>query len=363
MSDFNEDPPLLKKALEDENRQKYGLKITFHEPESKATFMKGWQKRTPQTDEDLRRAYNRKYTCYAYLTGYKDLYGVDFDWVWVYEVFKRRYPELLKTCQIKTPNGYRLLYFTKNPENDDTWKNTLHVELQGGKPAIVYGFAKDESGQLQEYQRIGTYQIKHEPKIQDTLRSFLTELQESCDYISYPCISSKLKHKKNHLIHDQRLQIANFFCHGINDGGLSFEDARDFFITCPDYDPDKTTYHLKDTLKKIRAGKLNLPRCESIQKSFQWQDCVGCPRRGFTETLPETTTSKKQDYTITNLDNCLEIIKEGNPLESITKIISKDVKNEDHLIKLILLAMTSAYTPTPLNMALEGPQSEGNHIH
>ena len=214
---------------------------------------------------------------------------MDFDWVWVYEVFQRRYPELMKTYTVKTPNGYRLLYFTKNPENDDTWKNSLHVELQGGKPAIVYGKAQDESDKLQEYKRIGTYQIKHEPKIQETLRRFLTELQESCEYLTYPCVSSKLKHKKNQLSHDQRLHIANFLSHKVNEGNLSFEDARDFFKTCPDYNVDRTTYHLEDTLKKIQSGKLKPPRCQSLQKSFQWTDCQGCPRRSIAETSNEYT--------------------------------------------------------------------------
>lgn len=50
---------------------------------------------------------------------------------------------------------------------------------------------------------------------------------------------------------------------------------------------------------------------------------------------------------------------EPNPLDYITKYVSKSVKYENTLIKLAILVMASAYTPNPLNLALESPQSEG----
>ena len=48
-----------------------------------------------------------------------------------------------------------------------------------------------------------------------------------------------------------------------------------------------------------------------------------------------------------------------DPLDYIMKYVSKKVKHEPTLIKLAVLVMASAYTPNPLNLALESPQSEG----
>ena len=48
-----------------------------------------------------------------------------------------------------------------------------------------------------------------------------------------------------------------------------------------------------------------------------------------------------------------------DPLDHIMKYISKKVKHEETLIKLSILVMASTYTPNPLNLALESPQSEG----
>lgn len=48
-----------------------------------------------------------------------------------------------------------------------------------------------------------------------------------------------------------------------------------------------------------------------------------------------------------------------DPLDYIMRYVSKNVKHEPTLIKLALLVMASAYTPNPLNLALESPQSEG----
>ena len=48
-----------------------------------------------------------------------------------------------------------------------------------------------------------------------------------------------------------------------------------------------------------------------------------------------------------------------DPLKFITNYVSRKVKHEKPLIRLITLVMASAYTPNPLNLALESPQSEG----
>lgn len=47
------------------------------------------------------------------------------------------------------------------------------------------------------------------------------------------------------------------------------------------------------------------------------------------------------------------------PLNRMTEFISKTVKNEENLIKLLILSMFSAFTPDPINLGIEGPPGEG----
>lgn len=56
---------------------------------------------------------------------------------------------------------------------------------------------------------------------------------------------------------------------------------------------------------------------------------------------------------------CLGIVEHQDPLQYLTDYISKKVKYEKPFIKLLILAMVSAYTPNPLNIGIEGPPSEG----
>ena len=55
----------------------------------------------------------------------------------------------------------------------------------------------------------------------------------------------------------------------------------------------------------------------------------------------------------------MAVLTKDDPLQFIADTIGHEVKEEEALIKLASLVMLSAYTPNPVNMALEGPQSEG----
>lgn len=55
----------------------------------------------------------------------------------------------------------------------------------------------------------------------------------------------------------------------------------------------------------------------------------------------------------------MAVLTKDDPLQFIADTIGHEVKEEETLIKLATLVMLSAYTPNPVNMALEGPQSEG----
>ena len=53
------------------------------------------------------------------------------------------------------------------------------------------------------------------------------------------------------------------------------------------------------------------------------------------------------------------VVNKNIPLDRLVKYISKSVKQEKNLIKLLIFGMTSAYTPDPINIGIEGPPGEG----
>jgi hypothetical protein len=75
--------------------------------------------------------------------------------------------------------------------------------------------------------------------------------------------------------------------------------------------------------------------------------------------LNEKTSTKTRKPMDSLPEGVEEIFLDENPLDFMTKYVSKRVKNEETLIKLAILVMASTYTPNPLNIALESPQSEG----
>lgn len=78
-------------------------------------------------------------------------------------------------------------------------------------------------------------------------------------------------------------------------------------------------------------------------------------REDLKEEVPERPSqSFKAIY-----DKARSIIESENPLQEITDYIARSVKHDEILIKLSLIAMASTYTPNPINLALEGPPSEG----
>ena len=53
------------------------------------------------------------------------------------------------------------------------------------------------------------------------------------------------------------------------------------------------------------------------------------------------------------------VVNKNIPLDRMVKYISKSVKQEENLIKLLIFGMASAYTPDPINIGIEGPPGEG----
>lgn len=268
-------PNLVKQALDDQQRNKYHLNVTFHN-KNKKTFTKGWNRwsKVKQTEKELINSYKNIYTCYGFVTGYNGLFGVDFDWEWPYILCKNHFQDRFDTYTVRTPNqGYRCLFFTNNPKNDDIFKNNLHVELQGGKAAIVAGEANDEKGNLGHYEPLKTDIIRNDPEIQKDITNFLNKTIDKCNFIKYKCISSSLKYKKNNLSHEQRTSIGALFV--AND--VEEEAAIDFFRTCPDFNYQITNEHVGRLYNK---GFI-YPQCETLRRNFNWDEnnCSGCIRK------------------------------------------------------------------------------------
>ena len=394
MIEKSEKSPLLRAALDDKCRIEnklavvFGMSIPRKKKDGSTIYaktpnFKGWPDGAldNQSEADIKRIYSKngsKNQYYSYFAGIGGLLGIDFDWRWPYYLAQRHFKERFNTRTIQTPNGgYRVLFLTNNPESNEKYKSIPpHVEIHGtpgSRHMVVYGKAHDENGKLMEYKLVKDLPIRYDPNIIEDMMKFLDDIAEKADFLQWNCIKKATDLKTVNLGHLQRVHLGNLLLRK-----FSLEDSAYFFSLCPDFDYQYTKDRqlgksiqpkVKDAMEKeargeeLGKGDLKPPSCKTLIRDFKHEesDCQGCPRKNTNEPIEETSTItvETKDYTITNLDCCLEIIKEGNPLETITKIISKDVKHEDPLIKLILLVMTSAYTPNPLNLALEGPQSEG----
>ena len=301
-------PPLIEQALDDPVRRKYDLNVTFHN-ENKECFTKGWNNwsTNEQTELELKNSYIESCTCYGFVTGYNGLFGVDFDWEWPYHLCKEHFGERFDTYTVRTPNqGYRCLFITENPKNNDNFKNSLHVELQGGKAAIVAGEANDAAGNIREYIPIKTDLIKKDAEIQKDIIDFLNETLDKCNFIEYKCISSCLQHKKNNLSHEQRTSIgALLIAEGIDD-----EAIINFFRTCPNFDYTKTKEHIERLHKK----GFTYPKCETLKNNFNWdkKNCHGCIRQNNTKNIGNSDAKENLTTLIVNsIENMVELIMDN----------------------------------------------------
>lgn len=77
------------------------------------------------------------------------------------------------------------------------------------------------------------------------------------------------------------------------------------------------------------------------------------------ETFKEDAPERPSQSFRSVYDKARPLIESENPLQEITDYISRTVKHDEILVKLSLIVMASTYTPNPLNLALEGPPSEG----
>jgi len=134
---------LLESALNNPIRKRYGFNVLFAGPDKAPKLpWEKWQ-REQQSDEDIQAYYNGmgsdNVTCWGFVAGYKGLEAIDFDWPWVYRLWKARFGERAETLTVQTPNGgLRPHYLCSKPETHDRFKESLRVELKGSGRFIVY---------------------------------------------------------------------------------------------------------------------------------------------------------------------------------------------------------------------------------
>jgi len=107
-------PSLLDPALNNPIRRKYGFNVLFADinKRPKREWVK-WQSEA-QKDDDVRALFSTwkpdEATCWGFVCGYNRLEGFDFEWPWVYRLWKAKFGARAETLTVQTPNDL-LQYF------------------------------------------------------------------------------------------------------------------------------------------------------------------------------------------------------------------------------------------------------------
>lgn len=273
-------PTLLQAALNDEDREKYGLCVIFV-TKDKYPGIRGWQKygKEKQTENEVEELHNKlgiRNTGYSYFTGIGGLIDIDFDWPWLYKEALRRFGDRFDTKTLRTPNGgYRILFITDNPDDFlDFKEKPPRVEVHG-KPShqvVVYGSVLDDYDNIKSYNLVNNTEIRYDANILTDFKKFLNDIVNICFFLQYPCIQSQLNGKYIELTQEQRTSIGSLFAAE----NIDIELATEFYSCTDDFDTKKTREHLK----RLYDKGFKHPTCETLRKNFNWdkKKCKGCPR-------------------------------------------------------------------------------------
>jgi putative DNA primase/helicase len=227
-----------------------------------------WKHLTTQTEAELDQlitnTVNRtdiEATTWGIITGLNGICALDFDWEFLGYQWLRKFGERTKTLAIRTANlGFRFLFITEERENNNPYKNNLHVEIENRGFAVIGGSAQNEEGQTATYNIIKSLEIYEKnitfpltiqtdnTIIADT-KKWLSEILTKYDFLQYSCINVHINKKHIRLTHDQRLAIVNFMV------SKDFEDSdiHDFFTAC--YDTKGRDYSKDYTSSQIQSSR------------------------------------------------------------------------------------------------------------
>jgi len=275
---------LLENALNNPLRRRHGFNVLFADIKKapKREWIK-WQSQ-PQTDDDIRALFSTwkpdEATCWGFVTGYKSLEALDFDWAWVYRLWKTKFGERADTLTVQTPNGgLRPHYLCEKPETHDKFKESLHVELKGPGHFVVYeGKANREDGFTGEYKIVIDNPIREDNTIIADTLAFLQETYGRYSFLWWNCLRPHFRKKAlGKPSHDLRLFLSDIMvCEGFGD-----DEIHNLFRDFADYQIKKTQEQVDYTRQRVKAG-LKPPTCETLRQKLGWseENCEGCSRKG-----------------------------------------------------------------------------------
>lgn len=274
---------LLERALNNPLRRHYGFNILFAGyDKAPGLSWEKWQEH-PQSDEDVKAYYDGmgagKVTCWGFVCGFKGLQPIDFDWSWVYRLWREKFGDRAETLTVRTPNGgFRPYYICEKPETNDKFKESLHVEFKGqGRFVVHEGKAKREDGNIGEYEIVVDHPIYTDNKIVADTLSWLEEIASRYNFLRWKCLQPYFKKKLLNPPHEVRLFVCDIMvCEGFSD-----EEIINLFCDFENFDPAKTEYQVSYTRNRVKAG-LKPPTCETLRGTLGWdgEGCRGCPRKG-----------------------------------------------------------------------------------
>jgi len=277
------EPSLLEKALNNSIRKRYGFNVLFADINKvpRRDWVK-WQSQA-QADDDVRALFATwkpdKVTCLVFVCGYKGLEAIDFDWPWVYRLWKAKFGVRAETLTVQTPNGgLRSHFICDKPETCDKFKESLHVELKGPGRFVVYeGKANKEDGSIGEYKVVIDKPVREDNSIIADTLAFLEETRKWYHFLFWNCLRPHFSKKRLNPTHNVRLFLADVMM----SDGFSHEEIVNLFRDFENFDSAKTEYQVSYTKRRIGSG-LKPPTCETLREMLGWseQNCGGCPRRG-----------------------------------------------------------------------------------
>jgi hypothetical protein len=294
-------PPssLVESALNNPIRKRCGFNILFAGLDKAPKLpWERWQSQ-PQSNEDIQAYYNGmgaiNVTCWGFVTGYRTLEGIDFDWAWVYRLWKTKFGERADTLTVQTPNGgLRPHYLCEEHETHDKFKESLHVELKGPGRFVVYeGKANREDGSIGEYKVVNDKPIREDNNVVADTLTFLEETYRRYCFLWWNCLRPYFKKKVlGEPSHELRLFLSDvMICEGFSD-----DEIHNLFCAFADYEHKKTQDQLDYTKQRVKDG-LKPPTCETLWKNLSWSEegCVGCPRRSRPSTKQQITEGETKE--------------------------------------------------------------------
>jgi hypothetical protein len=274
---------LLENALNNPSRKKHAFNVLFADinkaPRREWTK---WQSQA-QTEDNIRELFStwelEEATCWGFITGYNGLEALDFDWSWVYRLWKKRFGERAESLTQQTPNGgLRTYYLCQKPETNDRFKPSLHIELKGPGRFVVYeGKAKREDNSIGEYKVVNDKPVREDNFIIADTIAFLENILRRYSFLRWNCMRSHFSRKVlGEPSHDLRLFVSDIMaCKG-----FSLEEMHNLFRDFSDYNYQETDSQLKYTFDRVKAG-LKPPTCETLRNKLGWNppQCAGCERK------------------------------------------------------------------------------------